>query len=118
MAIYGKKIAIGGNATTSGAALELYHNEMISTNNTIFVQSKAGRAVYTTLSNPNFLKTSDDQMCNYTDKWFKNVIAKSRIISTSGETGRRFFFERLKKRIEVAKKRVALLVEEGNDEGF
>jgi hypothetical protein len=118
MAVYGKKIPVGGNADRGGAELELFHNEMLSTNNTIFVQSLAGRAVYTTISNPNFLKTSDDQMCTYTDEWFKNVINKSRLISKSGESGRRFFFDRLRKRIEVVRKRVATLVEDGNDEGF
>jgi hypothetical protein len=116
MAIHGKKIPLG--ASGGGAELNLYHNEMLSTNNTIFVQSKVGRSVYTTISNPNFLKTSDDQMCNYTDDWFKNVIFKSRNISTQGETGRRFFFDRLRKRIEVVRKRVAALVENGEDEGF
>jgi hypothetical protein len=118
MAIFGKKIKVGATAEMGGADLELYHNEMLSTNNTIFVQSKVGRAVYTTISNPNFLKTSDDQMCNYTDEWFKNVINKSRLISNTGEAGRRFFFDRLKKRIEVVRKRVTVLVEEGNEDGF
>jgi Helix-turn-helix len=118
MAVYGKKIIVGGNAEHGGADLELYHNEMLSTNNTIFVQSRVGRFVYTTISNPNFLKTSDDQMCTYTDNWFKNIIEKSRMMSKSGELGRRFFFDRLKKRIEAVRKRVALLVEEGNDDGF
>jgi hypothetical protein len=118
MAIFGKKIKVGATVEMGGADLELYHNEMLSTNNTIFVQSKVGRAVYTTISNPNFLKTSDDQMCNYTDEWFKNVINKSRIMSNSGESGRRFFFDRLKKRIEVVRKRVTVLVEEGNEDGF
>lgn len=118
MAVAGKKIKVGATADMGGADLELYHNEMLSTNNTIFVQSKVGRAVYTTISNPNFLKTSDDQMCNYTDEWFKNVINKSRIISKSGEAGRRFFFDRLRKRIEVVRKRVTVLVEEGNEDGF
>jgi hypothetical protein len=118
MAIFGKKIKVGGTAEMGGADLKLYHNEMLSTNNTIFVQSKVGRAVYTTISNPNFLKTSDDQMCNYTDDWFNNVINKSRIMSNTGEAGRRFFFDRLKKRIEVVRKRVTVLVEEGNEDGF
>ncbi len=118
MAICGKKIAVGARADMGGAELELYHNEMLSTNNTIYVQSKVGRSVYTTISNPNFLRTSDDQMCNYTDEWFKNVIDKSRIISQSGEAGRRFFFDRLKKRIEIVRKRIALAVEEGNELDF
>ena len=118
MAMYGKKIAVGGSANSGGADLVLYHNEMFGTNNTIFVQSRFGRAVYTTISNPNFLKTSDDQMCNYTDEWFKNVISKSQIMSTTGEKGRRFFFDRLRRRIEVIKKRITALVDNGNDEGF
>jgi hypothetical protein len=118
MAIYGKKITVGASAEMGGASLELHHNEMLGTNNTIFVQSKIGRAVYTMISNPNFLKTSDEQMCNYIDNWFKSVILKSPVISTIGERPRKFFFDRLRKRIEVVRKRVRTLVEEGNDEGF
>jgi hypothetical protein len=118
MAIFGKKVTVGAKEEMAGAELILYHNEMLSTNNTIFVKSKVGRSVYTTISNPNFLRTSDDQMCNYTEEWFKNVIDKSRIMSKSGEAGRRFFFDRLKKRIEVVRKRITVLVEEGNEDGF
>lgn len=116
MAIHGKKIPVGGG--NGGADLVLYHNEMFGTNNTIFVQSRFGNAVYTTISNPNFLKTSDDQMCKYTDDWFKNVISKSQLMSTTGEKGRSFFFDRLRRRIEVIKKRITAQVESGNDEGF
>lgn len=118
MAIYGKKIAVGATAEMGGATLELHHNEMLGTNNTIFVESKIGRGVYTMISNPNFLKTSDEQMCNYIDNWFKNVILKSPVISTIGERPRQFFFDRLRKRIEVVRKRVRALVEDGNDDGF
>ena len=118
MAMHGKKIAVDEPVEAGGADLILYHNEMMGTNNTIFVQSRVGRAVYSMISNPNFLKTSDDQMCNYIDDWFKNIILKSQLMSTTGEKGRRFFFDRLRKRIEIVRKRVTNLVEDSNDEGF
>jgi hypothetical protein len=118
MAMHGKKIAVDGPVDAGGAELILFHNEMMGTNNTIFVQSRVGRAVYSMISNPNFLKTSDDQMCNYIDDWFKNIILKSQLMSTTGEKGRRFFFDRLRKRIEIVRKRVRNLVEDSNDEGF
>ena len=118
MAMHGKKIAINAPVEASGAELILYHNEMMGTNNTIFVQSRVGRAVYSMISNPNFLKTSDEQMCNYVDEWFKNIIFKSQLMSTTGEKGRRFFFDRLRKRIEVVRKRVTNLVGDADDEGF
>ena len=118
MAMFGKKIAVDGHVEAGGADLILYHNEMMGTNNTIFVQSRVGRAVYSMISNPNFLKTSDDQMCNYVNNWFENIILKSQLMSTTGEKGRRFFFDRLRKRIEIVRKRVINLVEYANDEGF
>ena len=118
MAMHGKKIAVDGPVEASGAELILYHNEMMGTNNTIFVQSRVGRAVYSMISNPNFLKTSDEQMCNYVDEWFKNIIFKSQLISTTGEKGRRFFFDRLRKRIDVVRRRVTNLVGDADDEGF
>ena len=117
MATHGKKMALNNPLESGGAPLKLYHNEMIYTNNTIFVESAVGRYIYTTFGNPNFLKTSDDRMCNYTHEWFENIIAKSRLISSQGEGGRRFFFDRLRKRIDIVKKRVEMTVN-GNDEGL
>jgi hypothetical protein len=108
MGAYGKKVPLGAlnNAETVGGAFNLYHNEMIYTNNTIYVRSERGRAVYTTHGNPNFLKTTDERMCDYTENWFKSVISKSAPLSAQSEKGRRWFFDKIRRRIEVVKNRI------------
>lgn len=109
MAEKGRKIKVG-LPESDGASFKLLHNEMIYTNNTILVNSSKGRAVYTTLGNPNFLKTNDDRMCDYTEKWFQGIISKSNLISEQGEKGRNWFFDRLRRRVEIVKNRLEQLL--------
>jgi hypothetical protein len=105
MAEHGKKFPLGSKPeNSSGSAFTMYHNEMIYTSNTIFVTSSAGRAIYTTYGNPNFLKTTDERMCDYTMKWFKNIVSKS--LNMENERGRKYYFDRLRKRIEFVKTRI------------
>ena len=75
MAQHGRKFILGSNSSSEGGTFNLYHNEMIYTNNTILVDTPFGKSVYATHTNPNFLKTSDERMCEYTDGWFKHVLA-------------------------------------------
>jgi hypothetical protein len=114
MNIHAKKFSMGTPPEgSSGARFDLYHNEMIYTNNTIFVKSKIGRAIYTTYGNPNFLKTSDERMCDFTEGWFNSLLDKS--VNLQNERGRRYFFDRLRKRVEIVKKRIAQILETPED---
>jgi hypothetical protein len=116
MAIHGKKFGLGGKPETStGSPFTMYHNEMIYTSNTIFVTSDVGRAIYTTYGNPNFLKTTDERMCDYTMKWFNNIVSKS--LNMKNERGRKYYFDRLRKRVEIIRARIEkhLMVEEEDD---
>jgi hypothetical protein len=106
MAEHGRKFAHGKPPESSGATFELYHNEMIYTNNTIYVQSPTIRVVFTTHGNPNFLKTSEERMCDYTHKWFESVITKSSNISLQGEKGRKWYFDQLRRRIIAVRSRL------------
>lgn len=116
MAMHGKKFALGANPEgSSGGAFTMYHNEMIYTSNTIFVTSSVGRAIYTTYGNPNFLKTTDERMCDYTANWFNSIVTKS--LNMQNERGRKYYFDRLRKRIDIVRTRIEKnMVEE--DDGF
>ena len=118
MAFHGKKFAVGAPAEASGGDFELFHNEMIYTNNTIFVKTPFGRTIYTTYGNPNILKTTDEKMCDYTEGWLQSIMLKSRPVSQQGESGRKFFFDRLRRRIEAVRKRVEIALNGQEDDGF
>lgn len=96
----------------AGGVLDLFHNEMVYTNNTFLSISEVVSAVYTTLANPNFLRSTDPKLCAYMEHWFESLIAKSTPISLSAEKNRDWFFHRLAKKIEVAKRRVEVHLED------
>ena len=108
MAQQGSKVDTHSAHGNGGSNFTLYHNEIIYTNNTIMVDSPHFKSVYTTFGNPNFLKSSDLRLFNYTQKWFNDVIAKSTQISLHGEKNRKWFFDRLYRRIETVKQRIEL----------
>lgn len=112
MAIEGRKFNRGAKPHEAGASLQLYHNEMVHTNNTILVVSDVAKAVYAAFSNPNFIKTTDTNLCNYVEDWFSNVIAKSAPITLTAEKSRDWFFRGLTKKIEAVKRRILAHVDE------
>ena len=107
LAKYGQKSLVGSNIKESaGASFELFHNEMVYANNTIIVSTDKGKAVYTAFANPNFLKSTDRKMCDYTENWFLNLTQKSIPMSNHAEKNRNWFFQNIKKKIEIARKRI------------
>jgi len=108
MALHGTKFLINGSPEDGGAYFNLYHNEMVYTNNTIFVNNPVRPMVYTTFSNPNFLISTDRKVCEYMDNWFTRLIAKSNPISTHSEKNRDWFFNALKRKINISRKRIEL----------
>lgn len=107
MAEVGKKFT-PGHESELGMPFNLYHNEMIYTNNTIFVSSPYTRVVFTTFGNPNFLQSSDERLCDFTQEWFQKIIRKSNHISEQAEKDRNRFFNGLKRRVDLTRKRIEL----------
>jgi len=113
MAEKGMKFSPGTNPTEGiNASFDLYHNELVSTNNTFLLKSPATKILYTTFGNPNFLMTTNDRMCDYADKWIQKTINKSTPISNYSEKSRAWYFNRLEKRIKRTKTRIEMLLEE------
>lgn len=91
------------------AALEIYHNEMIYTNNTILVLSPHRRGVFTTYGNPNFLFSSDGRIVDYTADWFKRVLDKSTPLTHSNEKARNWYFDHIKAKIRETRERMMVI---------
>lgn len=106
MATVGKKFNLGSQPHGASAAIDLFHNEIVHTSNTILVVSDVAKVVYAAFSNPNFIKSTDAKMCDYVEGWFGNVIAKSAPISLNAEKSRDWFFRGLVKKIETVKRRI------------
>lgn len=113
MAEAGMKFSPGTKPVAGmNASFSLYHNELVSTNNTFLVKTAVSKSVFTTFGNPNFLSTSDVKMCEYTDKWLQMTINKSTSISTHSEKSRAWFFNRLEKKIKSTRRRIEMILED------
>jgi hypothetical protein len=112
MAETGKKFSTKGNPEISKATFDLYHNEMVYTNNTIIMSAPLGKMVFSTFDSPNFLSTTENRICDHAEKWFEKVKNKSIPISLEAEKSRNSFFNRLDKKVQVTRNRIELLLEE------
>lgn len=115
ISVAGKKFAFGDSAAEGLGSIKIYYNEMMHTNNTALIASDVGQMVYSAFCNPNFIRSSDTRLCEYTEEWFNNVIAKSTLISTgASEKSREWFFRELNKKLERAKARIRLHIDESH----
>ena len=112
MAAAGEKFLPGQKPENSkGAGFSLYYNEMVYTSNTLLAVTPNNKMLFTSLSNPHFLKSADPRLCDYMERWFKAVTTKSNSISVQAEKQRQWFFNRLRRRIENARLRISLAEE-------
>ena len=107
MAEEGRKFKINGDPKM-GSKFRLYHNEMIYTNNNIFVKSPHYKAVFTTYASPNFLRSTDPRMFEFMEDWFQKVQRKSNAISEQAEKDRNWFYNGIQRRIDMFRKRVEI----------
>jgi hypothetical protein len=84
---------------SSGVKLELYYNEMMYTNNLIWVSGKSNNMVVNTLDNPNYLVCNDERLIRHVANWFDRIRLKSVGISVEGEKERILYFNELRRRI-------------------
>lgn len=109
MAIEEKK-GIIGDTKLNGATFQLYHNEIVYTNNTILYTTPDFDILFTTFCSPNFILTRDDRIIDFSKDWFNTVINRSQLISGNTERQRNKYFDGIKKRIALTKRRIEVLI--------
>lgn len=113
MAEAGGKFAMNASPDSYRGSFDLYYNELVNTGNTILAVTGAGKFLYTTFINPNFLLTSDPKLCDKIEEWFKKTISRSTSISRHSGKSRNLFFNRLEKKVSSTKNRIQMILDEG-----
>jgi hypothetical protein len=85
---------------------------MVYTNITAIIKSDVGRMVFSAFCTPNFLKSTDAKLCDYTEDWFGSITAKSSRFSGEAEKLRDWFFREVAQKIERRKQRILLYIED------
>ncbi|MFN8279396.1 MAG: helix-turn-helix domain-containing protein [Saprospiraceae bacterium] len=79
-------------------SIELYNNEILHTNNIIYVKSTAHEAVYNTYDNPNFMRSISPVLCQFTNRWFERIIQNSVPVSFGNIKDQNAFISRTKEK--------------------
>ena len=74
------------------AKMDIYLNYTHTSPELIFIQSGKNRVIYSSYLSPNYLRTTDERICDYTNSWMEKAIAQSSLISKVGEVDRENVF--------------------------
>lgn len=108
----GRKFNIGEKAEFGKGQFELFYNEMVYANIAALITSDMGRLAYTAYCTPNFLKSTDRRLCDYTQNWFESIISKSTTLTHAADKNRDWFFRELIQKVERRRQRILLHIEE------
>lgn len=86
---------------SEGGAFNLYNNEILIADNTVFARMGNKRCVYVNQNTLNLLLTFQEPFCEQTEDYLLNLTKKSTLISKTAERERNRFFNNMKKRIET-----------------
>jgi len=111
MAETGKKFTRDSNPEHSDIPFELFHNELVFTNNTVLLKSENLNAVYSTFDSPNFLMSTDKRLFEHTERWLHGIKQKSDYITEVSEKNRNLFFNRLEKKVAKTRMRLQTLMD-------
>ena len=95
----GKKFLYGYRPSTNAAEYDIFVNECLIGDNTIFVDSDKRQITCLNHNGLNFTSTQDQNFCDYTFRNLQNIMRKSAHISRVGEKERTMFFNTLHQKI-------------------
>jgi len=84
----------------------LYKNDLLIADNTIFFRMGDKRMTFIPHNTMNILTTAHDAFCKQTEDYLVNLTAKSILISTTGEKDRNKFFNLMEEKIQNLKARL------------
>jgi len=114
--IAGRKFNVGEKPEMGHGQFHLFYNEMVYANIAALITSDLGRMVYTAYCTPNFLKSTNTRICDYTQNWFESITGKSTVLTLAADKYRDWFFREISQKIERCRKRVLLRIEDDNPE--
>jgi hypothetical protein len=101
MASEGRKFLPGKDASLSTGEYKLYLNNFYLGDNTILARSGEDVACFLIHSGSNVIRTSDRTFAEYQEKFIRNIISKSALISGVGEKERQGLFQHMSDKIKA-----------------
>ena len=94
------KIAQGGFKKALGkkedfSAVDIYLNYTHTSSSIMFIKAPDFKMIYNLFLHPNYIRTQDKDVCDYTERWINKIISQSELISGTGELARSHFIKGL-----------------------
>jgi hypothetical protein len=102
----GYKYLLNEKPTGTPGNFQLYYSEVMISNNSILAYTGSAKTAYLSHNTLNFMATNNVSFCEDTDKWIKNVLRKSTLISGVSEKKRHQFFKKAYDKIAILKKAI------------
>ncbi|MAT53705.1 MAG: hypothetical protein CMN32_04440 [Saprospirales bacterium] len=113
MAFHNRRFVPEGSPSDNDPAWSLYFNETMKNNIFFLVESSRGAAVYATLDNPNFFKTTDAGVVEHIRGVFERLIAQAVPVGGADSRYHHAYFEKLKNRLSFFEEQVMRVMEGG-----
>ncbi len=91
-------------------SFKLFNNEVLVTDNTIFVETDGRKTTYNTYNVINQLITTNPVFCNHIEKSLRNLMQKSTMISGTSAKERCRFFNTLHEKVRALRSRIERMV--------
>lgn len=99
---YGFKFKVGGSPVAGAAAYNLFWNDLVTADNTLFIELDLRRMTFLNHSVINFISTTDVKFNAFMNDTIQNLIKRSTQLSKVGEKERYRFFNRLRDKMKLA----------------
>jgi len=81
---------------------------MHTSSSLMFIKSSQFKLIYNQFLHPNFTRSSDKNVCDFSEEWIKKIIMQSELISETGELARNTFFCNLSEKVSVLESELKL----------
>ena len=102
----GYKFHLGKGPNNLSGKYQLYNNEVVLCDNSIFAVADGQKGVFITHNTLNYMYITNRDYCDTTDKWLKNLMKRSTLISSGSEKARIQFFNTVKSKVESIRQQI------------
>jgi len=92
----------------NGAPINVFLNYTHTSSSLMLIKATQFRMIYNLYLHPNYIRTTDEHVCEYTERWIQKIINQSELISGSGEVTRAAFFRSIAEKIDKLESELGL----------
>ncbi|NOT38749.1 MAG: hypothetical protein HOP11_15350 [Saprospiraceae bacterium] len=90
--------------------VKIYMNELVHSNDSVLITSDVGNMLFTSIDNPNYIRTNEERMIKHIEAWINKTILHSTNISGESEKQRRILFTILRQKLDKGKLEIENLI--------